>query len=201
MLIFSISRPVAGYSLTPERVTALNRQAHLGGSACEYCGYASPHNNVVFRDGDARHIDDSNLTVADPYCLAWQNLDQINAEAGVMVYLPALAPEDINHLQRTLAQALASDDPAYQQDARALMDWLTSHDKPVRQQWGTAHPQAFATAIQHTPPEARHALTAHWQMLALILNPRQLRGQLAQTPPENATTWWRRFYQDHCSRG
>ncbi|WP_436882983.1 hypothetical protein [Enterobacter asburiae] len=200
MLIFSVSRPVAGHSLTPERLGELSVRARQGGHSCEYCGYDSPHNTVVFRDGDPRHTADDNLTVADPYCQAWQTLDLTGADSGVMVSLPLLSPEDVNHLQRTLAQVLAVGDEQYQQDARALLDWLTSHDKTVMQYWGTAHPQAFAEALNRTPPEQRDEVTGRWRHLALILNPRRLRGRLADTPPENATTWWHRFYLDYRAR-
>ncbi|MGK2894451.1 hypothetical protein [Klebsiella michiganensis] len=200
MLIFSVSRPVAGNSLTPERLGELSVRACQGGHSCEYCGYDSPHNTVVFRDGDPRHTADDNLTVADPYCQAWLALDLTGADSGVMVSLPLLSPEDVNHLQRTLAQALAVGDEQYQQDARALLDWLTSHDKTVIQHWGTAHPQAFAEALNRTPPERRDEVNGRWRHLAIILNPRRLRGRLANTPPENATTWWHRFYLDYRAR-
>lgn len=200
MLIFSVSRPVAGDSLTPERLSELSARARQGGQTCEYCGYDSPHNAVMFRDGDPRNRHDDNLTVADPYCQAWQALDLTGADSGVMVSLPLLAPEDVNHLQRTLAQALAVGDEQYQQDARALLDWLTSHDNTVCRDWGTAHPQAFAQALNRTPPERRDEVTTRWRHLALILNPRRLRGRLADTPPENATTWWHRFYLDYRAR-
>lgn len=200
MLIFSVSRPVAGHSLTPERLDELSARARQGGHSCEYCGYDSPHNTVVFRDGDPRHTADDNLTVADPYCQAWQTLDLTGADSGVMVSLPLLSPEDVNHLQRTLAQALAVGDEQYQQDVRALLDWLTSHDKTVIQHWDTAHPQAFAEALNRTPPEQRDEVTGRWRHLALILNPRRLRGRLADAPPENATTLWHRFYLDYLAR-
>lgn len=201
MLIFSVSRPVTGDALTPARLDALSRRARLGGQTCECCGYDSPHNTVLFRDGDPRHTADDNLTVADPYCQAWLALDQTGADRGVMVSLPLLSPEDVNHLQRTVAQALAVGDEQYQQDARALLDWLTSHDNTVIHHWGTAHPQAFAEVLNRTPPEQRGDVTARWRHLALILNPRRLRGRLADTPPENTTTWWHRFYLDYRARG
>lgn len=38
-----------------------------------------------------------------------------------MIYLPTLQPEDVNHLQRAIAQALSSEDEDYRRDAKALL--------------------------------------------------------------------------------
>lgn len=91
---------------------------------------------------------------ADPFCRAWRELDTINADRGVMAILPGLSAEDCNHLQRTLHLALHCGDGEKQQDAKALLNWLTEHQTIAQMQIGSAHPQACAQALQRTPEEA-----------------------------------------------
>ncbi|HEJ7047466.1 TPA: hypothetical protein SMF45_004363 [Serratia marcescens] len=200
MLIFSISRRVTGHALTPAQRGILDDQARRGGHSCDYCGYSSPHNRAVFRDTNPLNTAQDNLGVADPICEAWQKLDSVSAEAGVMVYLPALAPEDANHLQRAIVQALSSTDDEYRSDAQALLDWLTTHDSPVKQAWGTTHPQAFAQTLSRLDEEGRQTAAERWQHLALVLHPARIKGQLATDGLEAGTTWWRAFYHDYLSR-
>ncbi|WP_145592822.1 hypothetical protein [Yersinia bercovieri] len=200
MLVFSISRRVTGLSRTPQQQNTLDETARMAGHNCEFCGYASPKNTVIFRDQNLLNTLPDNLCVADPLCQAWQQLDTVTAEAGVIVYLPILRPEDINHLQRAIAQALESDSEEYRQDAKALLNWLTSHDKPVRKSWGTTHPQAFGEALKRLPEEKRESLLSRCRHLALALHPGRLKGRLATTGLDANTTWWSLLYRDYCSR-
>ncbi len=200
MLVFSISRHVTGLKRSPQQVAVIDVTAHKGGSSCEFCGYESPKNTAIFRDNNPLNIAPDNLSVADPLCLAWQQMDLVTAEIGVMVYLPALQPEDVNHLQRTIAQALASDNDSYRQDAKALLDWLTSHDKPVLQSWGTTHPQAFGEALKHLPDDRRTHLISRCRHIALALHPGRLKGRLASTGLDAGTSWWLKLYRDYLSR-
>ncbi|WP_426575584.1 hypothetical protein ACP179_01685 (plasmid) [Xenorhabdus stockiae] len=200
MLIFSISQRIAGQTLSDNKQEELNVIARQGGHCCEFCGYESPHNTAIFRDKNHLNTNSSNLCVADSLCQAWQELNNITAETGTIVYLPALNPEDVNHLQRTIAQALDSDDMSYQEDAKTLLDWLASHEKPVQQVWGTSHPQAFGETIKHIEESHRSTLLERWRYLALVLHPNQFKGKLAKTGLEASTTWWKSLYHDYCSR-
>ncbi|WP_054479642.1 hypothetical protein [Photorhabdus heterorhabditis] len=200
MLIFSISRRIAGHTISANQQKKLNNTARQVGFCCEFCGYESPKNSAIFRDNNPLNTQPNNLGVADPLCQAWQQLDTITAEAGAIVYLPTLNPEDVNHLQRAIAQALDSNDESYQKDAKALLDWLTSYEKPVQQVWGTSHPQAFGETIKHIADEYRPTLLERWRHLALVLHPRQFKDKLATTGLEASTTWWKHLYRDYFSR-
>ena len=200
MLIFSITRRVAGLSRTPKETEKLQALALHKSQACIFCGYASPLNTVVFRDNNPLNTEPDNLGVADPLCLAWQQLDTVTAETGVVVYLPTLPPQDANHLQRAIAKALESEDDEYRKDAKALLDWLTTHDKPVKQLWGTQHPQAFAQALKQLPDDQRQTMVSRFRHLALALHPGRVKSRLNNTGLDESTTWWQHLYRDYCSR-
>ncbi|PHM37632.1 TraT protein [Xenorhabdus mauleonii] len=200
MLIFSISRHIMGHTISIQQQQKLNDIAKKSGHHCEFCGYESQNNSAIFRDNNPLNTQPNNLSVADPLCQAWRQLDTVTAEAGAIVYLPALNPEDVNHLQRAIVQALDSDDESYQKDAKALLNWLTSYEKPVQQIWGTSHPQAFGEAIKRITDDNRPTLLERWRYLALVLHPAQLKGKLAATTLETSTTWWGHLYRDYCSR-
>ncbi|EAX9889836.1 hypothetical protein CCQ97_21340 [Salmonella enterica] len=103
---------------TPETDSA-ERNAHAQslGCECEYCGYPSGHNTAIHRDGNPLNRDDSNLTVVDPFCRAWRELNTLNADNAVMALLPGISSVDISHLQRTIHIALHCDDAATRADA------------------------------------------------------------------------------------
>lgn len=200
MLVFSISQRVAGFSRSAKQQEILDVTARQSGHCCEFCGYESLKNTAIFRDNNPLNTAPENLSVVDPLCQAWQQLDTVTAEAGVMIYLPTLQPEDVNHLQRAIAQALSSEDEDYRRDAKALLDWLTSHDKPVQQAWGTTHPQAFGDALKQLPTDRRSLLLSRRRHLALALHPGRIVGRLATTGLDAGTTWWLHLYRDYKAR-
>ncbi|HHS1545438.1 TPA: hypothetical protein ACTDUY_004588, partial [Salmonella enterica subsp. enterica] len=133
-----------------------NARAQSMGCECEYCGYPSAHNTAIHRDGNPLNCADSNLTVVDPFCRAWRELNTLNADNAVMTILPGISSVDISHLQRTIHIALHSDDPSTQEDARQLLDWLTEHKSLAEKRFDTSHPGAFAQALHRTAPSQRH---------------------------------------------
>lgn len=145
------------------------------------------------QDGDPANNSDGNLALADSFCRAWQELNTLNADNAVMVMLPVLSPEDINHFQRTLHIALNSDDPDCRHDARQLFDWLCEHKTLAESRFGTSHPGAFAGALHRTHPSNRERLSQAWQGLAPVLNPARLSPPQANQP-ESATSLWGRMY-------
>ncbi len=203
MLTFSLTRPVAGHTPTATEEQQLNDRARQAGMHCEYCGYESPRNTALWRDNNPLHDSDDNLTVADPFCRAWRELDTINADRGVMAILPGLSAEDCNHLQRTLHLALHCGDGEKQQDAKALLNWLTEHQTIAQMQIGSAHPQACAQALQRTPEEAVPAVLDAWCNLRLILNLHRLPAPSPDTLTrlEATPAWWTLLYQHYLSGG
>lgn len=197
---FAVSRHIAGHVLTTEQRDALNHAAHQNGDACAYCGYEATDNTVVFRDGNPLNTASSNLAVACPVCLARHELDTVGADAGVMVWLPALKPADVSHLQRAIAHALLSPNKQDRKEAESVLGWLASHDTPVQESWGSTHPQAFGSALQQLSDEQQKQVNGHWKHLSLILHP----GRAVLTPAtsgiEALPHWWPALYLDYCSR-
>lgn len=138
---------------------------------CAYCGFQSVANTV--HHVNENHLDYSprNLRAADPLCHGWHHLGELKTSDAVVAYLPRLTPQDVNHLQRTLAMALRSEDAEMRSDARDLLNWLASHRDYVRQSWGSFTPATFAAAFVRqgaSDMEARKPLLEH---LALVYHP------------------------------
>lgn len=195
MLPFDLKNTVSGD--TPAADAALNARAAAQGIDCEYCGYSSRDNTALWRDGHPLHDQDDNLTVVDPFCRAWRELNTLTADTAVMVMLPGLSAQDINHFQRTLQMALGSDEPALREAARALLDWLTEHQSLTHSAFGCAHPGAFAAALHRTPPARRPAVQQAWQGLAPALNPARLPPRQDLTDLESTPAWWPLMYHHY----
>lgn len=178
-----------------------NAHAQSLGGECEYCGYPSGHNTAIHRDGNPLNRDDSNLTVVDPFCRAWRELNTLNADNAVMTILPGISSEDISHLQRTIHIALHSDDPSTREDARQLLDWLTEHKSLAEKRFDTSHPGAFAQALHRTAPSQRHETRVAWRHVAPVLNPARLPDPTELTPLESTPDWWPMMYQHYRTQG
>ncbi|OVZ88285.1 hypothetical protein CBW54_09520 [Yersinia kristensenii] len=203
MLVFSILQQTWGQTPMKTAPQALHRLAHENSHHhCEFCGYTSKNNRLFFVDNNPLNHSANNLSVVDPLCDAWQNIGTLDADAGHIVYLPELRPEDVNHLQRAAIHALKSDDPIYQEEAKAVINWLGTHKKEVERFWGTSHPGEFGEALLQVDKSLRPELQARWRHLALILNPKKLtsKGIFAGTPPESNTASWTDFYQKHLDK-
>ncbi|EBR4508625.1 hypothetical protein B0053_19640 [Salmonella enterica] len=187
---------------TPETDSA-ERNAHAQslGCECEYCGYPSGHNTAIHRDGNPLNRDDSNLTVVDPFCRAWRELNTLNADNAVMALLPGISSVDISHLQRTIHIALHCDDAATRADARQLLDWLTEHNALAEKRFDTSHPGAFAQVLHRTAPSQRHETRVAWRHIAPVLNPARLPDPTELTPLESTTDWWPMMYQHYHTQG
>ncbi|WP_202305924.1 hypothetical protein [Dryocola clanedunensis] len=197
---FSVSRQVAGLARTPEERAALTLTARSRDSACTFCRYDAPDNTVVFLDDNPLNTGPDNLALACPACLARRELDTVGADAGVMVWLPALKPGDVSHLQRAIAHALNADDETCREDAGCVLGWLTSHDSPVRERWGTTHPQAFGSALQQLTAEQHDQVQGQFRHMSLILHPARAVNTLATSGIEALPRWWSALYRDYCAR-
>lgn len=150
-----------------EEGIALHRADHK----CAYCGFQSRVNTVHHINDNHLDYSPRNLRAADPLCHGWHHLGELKTSDAVVAYLPRLAPQDVNHLQRTLAVALRSNDAEMRSDARDLLNWLASHRDYVRQSWGSFTPATFAAAFVRqgaSETEARKPLLEH---LALVYHP------------------------------
>lgn len=146
---------------------------------CDICGFQSQHNRLIFRDGDTENTASSNLGIACPLCLLGLHLNKLDANAGVMVYLPGLRPSDLNHLLRTVFVARASDNEEVQAGARKIINWLVAHRKECEKFWGTSHPGEFGEALLRAKPDTREDIQHRLRNIALIPNPALLTGHPA----------------------
>lgn len=175
----------------------LRQKALSQGHECLFCGYASDHNQLFVKDGDTSNIHDNNIAVADSVCLAWQQLNTLTFDSATLAYLPGLAAQDINHLQRTLLAAM--DDAQYRDTAISLLNWLSSHQRCVEEAWGTAHPQAFAQVLRQLPSTFKNKVHV-WQGIAVIVHPKRIANPLKNNLLETTTRWWSALYQDYKAR-
>ncbi|WP_387691536.1 hypothetical protein [Photorhabdus sp. RM71S] len=200
MFELDLKKTVAGEQIAPTNQSQLDAHAQSLGCECEYCGYPSGENTALWRDGNPLNNGDENLTVVDPFCRAWRELDTLNADNAVMVMLPGLSPEDVSHFQRTLHVALACEDSAMRDDARKLLDWLTEHKVLTESVFGTSHPGAFSQALHRTPPEQRPDIRITWQSIAPVLNPSRLPSLKDKTQLESTPVWWPLMYQHYLTQ-
>lgn len=191
MLVFSILSPKDGPS-SQKKSTDKNSEA-----PCFFCGYLSKNNRRQEGESPPLNHDKDPLTVVDPLCEAWQNLDSLKMDEGFVAYLPEMKPEDVNHLQRAAFFALQSPDPVYREAGKAVMNWLAEHKKEVEAYWGTSQPKAFAQALQKASEEQRAQYQHRWRHLALILPPKKFIGNgfFAEQGLESDTTRWAQIYQ------
>ncbi|EII9568380.1 hypothetical protein LHY41_004714 [Salmonella enterica] len=187
----------------PHETDSTQRNAHAQslGCECEYCGYPSAHNTAILRDSNPLNSDDSNLSVVDPFCRAWRELNTLTADNAVIIMLPGLSSEDINHFQRTLYVALNCNDEQTRQDARQLLEWLTEHNALAEKRFDTSHPGAFAQALHRTAPSQRNETRIAWRHIAPVLNPARLPAPTDLTPLESTPDWWPLMYQHYRTQG
>ncbi|ELV9460694.1 TraT conjugal transfer protein [Salmonella enterica subsp. enterica serovar Typhimurium] len=195
MLTFSTGQQVWGHEARQPDPAHLKLAHDQSAGHCLFCDYASPHNLLHYRDGNPDNTAPGNLTVICPLCAAWQSLERLGANDGVIVYLPEVSPEDINHLVRNTLWALQSRDGVLKKQGQSVMDWLIAHRQATEDFWGTSHPGEFAQALLQVPPENRSELQHRLEHLALIVNPAHYTGHPALAP--DTTQHWGTLYQNY----
>ncbi|WP_241136390.1 HNH endonuclease [Achromobacter insuavis] len=187
----------------PEDLTAeIRRQVEVAhGMACYYCGYLSTDNEVDNLNDNHRDVTLPNLRPVCVVCHAWKHLGELDSAAANLAYLPGLSPQDVNHLQRTIAVALNGSDDSARKDAQALLTWLASHRQYVAGSWTTYDQGVFANAIQRANPErlAKQAPLV-FEGLAVVLNAKGLAHQVKGWRKEGYARYpegqWARVYHN-----
>jgi intracellular multiplication protein IcmJ len=200
----SVMEPEAPEVATEFLLTkALSNSAQTG-PGCMFCGLESTGNEVHNLNDNHRDVQTHNLRVVDALCHHWQHLGELGPGQGVIVYLPHLAARDVAHLLRTILVGLVADDVRLKADAKALLNWLASHEEYVEHAFGSSDPAAFAGALQRTaqteqglPMSMRDAV---FEGLALIVNPDRLtqaaRTWRSELGDRCAPAQWRKVYRD-----
>lgn len=168
------------------------------GSRCAFCGLPTQRLQVHSRDDLHLRVDLDNLAAADALCHGWHHLGELAAGDGYLVYLPGLSPQDVNHLQRTLLIALASDDAELRADAEALMTWLVTHRDYVKRGWGTYEPAPFAQAITRLNQVEGDPREDVFAGLAVVFHPELMQEETRQWSRElqvrHPLSQWKQVY-------
>ncbi|MFC6478548.1 HNH endonuclease [Pseudomonas asuensis] len=138
----------SGQALEPVLSTEQRKEVLKSDSyKCMFCGYHSVENEIHSLSDNHQDDREENLRVADPLCHRWQHLGELSSTDAVMVYLPGLSAQDLNHLQRTIMVALETGDDQIKKDANKILNWLGSHRDYIKEAWGSYEPNVFAEAL------------------------------------------------------
>jgi uncharacterized protein YbdZ (MbtH family) len=159
------------FSFGPDLSEAQHAVLRRDNYACRYCGFSSLSNCVDHINDNHRDDRPENMQTVDPLCHGWHHLAELSADDASLAYLPGLSGEDANHLQRTIAMALQSDDDALRSDALDILNWLGSHRDYVKQAWGTWRPATFAAAITRLSAEQQPSRAIVFEHMALVYHP------------------------------
>jgi hypothetical protein len=173
---FGIEQQVWGHESAGYSPELRRRARKLTGNSCDFCGYTSKHNTLIFRNSNPEDTADTNLGVACPVCACSRHLNNLGANDGVMVYLPELSPADISHLLRTVSIARLQGDERQKQGATTILRWLAEHRAEAEAFWGTCHPGEFGQALLQARDRLREDLQQRLRHIALIPNPELISG-------------------------
>ncbi len=114
----------------PSYDKANNRILIDNGYTCYFCGFRHLKNRV--------DLINNSYIVVDHFCYFCLHVSLLNDEDAAIVFLPDLQREDVINLQRTIFFALKSENNSKIADAKNLHEWLLSHDKYIKDFFGTA---------------------------------------------------------------
>lgn len=129
---------------------------------CVYCTHTSrTYNEVHHLDDDHHNNDDSNLVLACRFCHAYQHIGE-PSKAGllageglgvktIVVKVPEVSAQDMNHLQRAIGAALLDEGEA--PIAKAILRHIEEQASPVKDAWETCLPVNFAAAMAELAPK------------------------------------------------
>lgn len=183
---FGIEQQIWGHEHAGQSPALRHRAHQLTGDICDFCGYHSEKNPLIFRDSNPDNTTDNNLGVACAVCVCSRHLNRLGANDGVMVYLPELAPADLSHLLRAVIQARQHGDERQKKGAADILNWLAEHRQEAEAFWGTSHPGEFGHALMQARERQREDLQQRLRHIALVPNPDLLAGHIppATMPPD-----------------
>lgn len=158
----------------------LNQQA-----GCVYCGFSGFGQEVDNLNDNHADVTPENLASVDHLCHAWHHLGELEAGQGLMVFVPGLAPADVLHLERTIFVALQTGTDEQREEAKAMLNWLASHNQYVKDAWGTDQPMHFGLAMTASNVDPLARQYGALQDLALVLNPKEVSALVSRWAAEN----------------
>lgn len=132
--------------LTPElRREILERDNHT----CQACGFrAEKYQDVMFLNHDERDTRPANLTTTCQFCHQCFHLDRVGQmRSGVLIWLPELKQEELNHLARALYVARISQGQMAD-TARKVLDMLMLRRDDVRRRLGSDDVYVLSTVLR-----------------------------------------------------
>jgi intracellular multiplication protein IcmJ len=133
-------------SLTPElRREILERDQHT----CQACGFrAEKYQEILYVNHDERDTRLDNLVTTCQFCHQCFHLDRVQLmRSGVLIWLPELSQEDLNHLARALYVARISQGQMAD-TARKILDMLMLRREDVRRRLGSDDVFVLATVLR-----------------------------------------------------
>ncbi len=159
---------------------------------CVYCGFLGFGQAVDNLNDNHTDVAPENLAAVDRLCHAWHHLGELEPGQGLMIFLPGLEPQDVIHLQRTVFVALNTGSEEQREEARGLLNWLASHNRYVKEAWGTDQPSHFGEAFTSSNSDPLARQYGPLRDVALLLNP----TQVAELLPRWAVETYRAIPRD-----
>lgn len=120
-----------------------NRRILINGRySCSFCGF---HHLKNFVDS----FNNKEYFIVDPFCYYSLHVSLLDDDDATVVYLPHLQRADVSNLQRTIFMALQSGEKSDQEQAKNIHDWLLSHKKYIKNQYGTASFKEWKKVISY----------------------------------------------------
>lgn len=157
-------------------------------SDCAYCGFSGSGQELHNLNDNHADIAQENLAPVDHLCHAWHHLGELEAGDGLLVYLPGLDPADVVHLQRTIFIALKIGNKEQRDEAQTLLNWLASHNKYVKDNWGTDQPGHFGLAMSANNADSLKHHYGALLDLALVMNPSSVSELISRWATDNYET-------------
>lgn len=132
--------------LTPElRREILERDNHT----CQACGFrAEKYQEVMFLNHDERDARPTNLATVCQFCHQCFHLDRVTQmRSGVLIWLPEMTQEELNHLARALYVARISQGQMAD-TARKVLDMLMLRREDVRRRLGSDDVFVLSTVLR-----------------------------------------------------
>lgn len=154
-------------------------------AGCVYCGFSGFGEEVDNLNDNHLDVTPENLAPVDHLCHAWHHLGEIEAGQGLLIFVPGLAPADVVHLQRTIFVALETGSKEQRDEAKALLNWLASHNQYVKDVWGTDQPSHFGMAMTAGNEDPLARQYGALRDVALLLNPSRVSNLVSRWAAEN----------------
>ncbi len=132
--------------LDPElRLKVFERDNHR----CAFCGFtAQKYQDIHFIDHNASNTRLENMKTACMYCAQCFDLEKASAmKAGVLVWLPEISQENLNHIARAIYVARISQG-SMAETARAALELLMGRRAEALRRVGTDDPYILGTVMR-----------------------------------------------------